>query len=191
MKSIIRVLSIILIFALFATPLASCNSNGDTNDNVSSDNEGNKELPPLGNAVGKRCIPSDLELISGEGTVNIKDHLGKVVVLNFWGTWCGPCKGELPHFDEVAEEYAEDIVIITVHSYSGLVNAPEYINQNFHNSKMIFANDNETDKYYRALNPGLGSWPVTIFLDADGVITNKIVGAIEKDALIAEINKAK
>ena len=189
MKSIIKLFSLVLVIALFAAPLASCSF--AVVEPGGSEGAGNKELPPLGNEIGKRCIPTDLELVSGEGTVNIQDYKGKVVVLNFWGTWCGPCKGELPHFDEVAEEYAEDVVIITVHSYKDIENAPEYINQNFHNSKMIFANDNETNKYYKALNPKESSWPITIILDADGVITNKIIGAIEKDALIAEIHKAK
>ncbi|MBQ7356498.1 MAG: TlpA family protein disulfide reductase [Clostridia bacterium] len=189
MKSIIRLFSLILVITLFAAPLASCSF--AVVEPGGSEGAGNKELPPLGNEIGKRCIPTDLELVSGEGTVNIQDYKGKVVILNFWGTWCGPCKGELPHFDEVAEEYAEDVVIITVHSYQGIENAPQYITENFHNSKMIFANDNETNKYYKALNPGLGSWPVTIVIDADGVITNKIVGAIEKNTLIDEINKAK
>ena len=216
MKKIIRLISLLLTLALLCSTISSCdygtngsgatnnsgtsgNTNDGTNGSGSTNNSGtsgntndgtNPSLPSYGWEVGKRCIPTDLELVLGGGTVNIEDYEGKIVVINFWGTWCGPCRSELPHFDVVAE-YAEDVVIITVHSYSGLVNAPEYINQNFHNSKMIFANDNETDKYYRVLNPGLSSWPVTIVLDADGVITNKIVGAIHADILIAEIHKAK
>lgn len=192
MKSIIRFLSLILAIALFAMPLSSCDGEGNGNDNSDSAGDGaNKELPAYGNVLGKRCIATDLELISGDGTVNIKDYLDKVVVINFWGTWCGPCKSELPHFSEVAEEYKDEVVILTVHSNYGIENAEAYILENFSDSKMIFAMDKASDGYYRALNPGQTSYPITIVLDKDGVISYKMGGAISKNALVSEIEKVK
>ncbi len=57
---------------------------------------------PIGDDVGDRCMPFGLERVDGSGKINIKDLQGKVVVINFWGYWCGPCKAELPHFNDVA-----------------------------------------------------------------------------------------
>lgn len=191
MKKFIRLISLILIITLFSNTLYSCVFIPSDETGDAGNKEDDKQLPAYGNKVGKRCLPADLELISGEGIVNIKNIVGKVVVINFWGTWCGPCTGELPHFNEVAEEYADSVVIITVHSYDGIEDAPDHINKYFYNSKMIFANDNEEDKYYKMLNPGLGAWPVTIVLDEDGVITYKVVGAIDKATLVSQIENAR
>lgn len=174
---------------MILTPLTSCEES--PSDDTTVEDEDEKDLPPIGNQIGKRCISTDLELVLDDGTVNIKDYVGKIVVINFWGTWCAPCKSELPHFDEVADEYSDSVVILTVHSIDGVENAPAYVEQNHSNSKMIFAKDKSGDGYYKALNPGIRSYPVTIVLDKDGVITYKAVGAISKTTLVSEIEKAK
>ena len=197
MKNIIKILSLILIFSMLNSLLISCNmtpgsdtSEGadDTDDNTEEEDEEN--LPPIGNTIGKRCISTSLELIDG-GTVNIKDFKGKIVVLNFWGTWCGPCKSELPEFDEVAEEYADSVVVLTVHSEYGVENAPDYVAEHFADSKMVFAKDKAGDGYYRALNPGMNSYPITIIVDARGVICARYEGKIAKSVLVSEIEKLK
>lgn len=189
MKKIIKLLALILTLSIFTSSLFSCNmSPEDENEEV--ENESDESSPKVGNKIGNLCITTSLELVFG-GTVNPKDYLGKIVVINFWGTWCDPCKRELPHFDEVAEEYSDSVVILTVHSNLGIENAPSHITENFANSKMVFAMDKANEGYYRALNPGQNSYPITLILDAQGVIRYKVVGDISKDTLTNEINKIK
>ena len=189
MKKIIKLLALILTLSIFTSSLFSCNmSPEDENEEV--ENESTENSLKVGNKIGNLCITTNLELVFG-GSVNVKDYLGKKVVINFWGTWCGPCKNELPHFDEVAEEYSDSVVILTVHSTDGIEDAPSYITDNFSSSKMVFAIDKANDGYYRALNPGQNSYPITIILDEQGVIRYKTVGAISKNTLTNEINKIK
>ena len=202
MKKLSKLISVLLILSLLCSSLISCNkktgdkesseSNGESNSGESNSNT-NSSLPPYGRAIGNRCIPTDLSLVSGDGTVNINDYIGKVVVINFWGTWCDPCKSELPHFDEVATEYADEVVIIAIHSVQGKSAAEPYVTENYPNSNIIFLYDDtgsRFDKYYSMLGCN-GSYPYTLILDENGVITYKDDGVISKTDLISEIEIAK
>ena len=175
MKTIIKTLASLLIFIMSISALLSCD-NTEEPSGVGGLNGpgGTQDQVKQGTEIGDRCPTMPLELISGEGTVDPKDYRGKIVVLNFWGTWCGPCKSELPHFDRIAEEYKHEVVVITVHSVNGINNAPQYISDNFPDSEMIFAKDSPlmagVDVYY-SLSGGEGYYPRTVILDKDGIIT--------------------
>ena len=148
----------------------------------------------MGSSVGMRCPTYSLDLVDGSGKVNVKDFKGKVVIINFWGVWCGPCKQELPDFNEVATEYKDDVVVITIHTVTNKNEAPEYIAENFPNSDMIFAYDlplsSTTDMYFNLLG-GKSSYPRTLILDRNGVITFTYDGKLEHSQLIEEIDKIK
>ena len=171
------------------------NENGDGQNNGNDDGKVNAKP---GNKVGNLAHAMDLDLIGYFGTVNIEDYRGKIVVVNFWGTWCPPCKKELPHFNEIANDYSDDVVVITVHSTANLAFAPEYIDTNYPNSKMIFAYDKLIDEdvpelgdlYFMMLGGSI-YYPRTVVLDSDGVITFAQDGMLSYDALETEILKAK
>ncbi len=146
---------------------------------------------PFGYEVGERCPTMSLELVGG-GDINISELRGKTVVINFWGTWCGPCKAELPHFNELAAEYKEDVVFLIIHTNSNRDTAPEYIDKNFSGSEMIFAYDvpldENTDVYFNLLG-GTFFYPRTLVLDDRGVISHAVDSTITYDELKAEIEK--
>ena len=148
---------------------------------------------PTGNTVGFRCPAYPLELVDGSGTVNIRDLEGKVVIINFWGVWCGPCKQELPDFNLVAEEYDGEVVVLTIHTVSYKKDAPEYISKNFPGSKMLFAYDlpltDNTDMYFTLLG-GSDSYPRTLILDQRGVITFTAENKVSHKTLVENIEKA-
>ncbi|MBQ3589353.1 MAG: 4Fe-4S binding protein [Clostridia bacterium] len=155
---------------------------------------------PQGNSVGDTCLGYDLEIIDENGlsgqTFNPAQYTGKVTVINFWGTWCGPCVAELPHFDELASDYKNTVNVVAIHSVLLNNTAQEYIANNYADSNIIFALDGKNenavgikDEYYTALG-GTGSWPMTIVLDKNGVISDYIVGSLTHDELIASVNNA-
>ena len=102
------------------------------------------EMPSDGYLPGALCPSYDVSLFAGEGsadTFNVSGA-GKVTVINFWGTWCGPCKSELPHFDELAREYGDRIVMLAIHSNQGVADAPAYIAEHYADSPILFGYDN-------------------------------------------------
>jgi thiol-disulfide isomerase/thioredoxin/Fe-S-cluster-containing hydrogenase component 2 len=156
---------------------------------------------PVGNRVNQKCPTIPLSYVNGygNGTLDIKSLRGKVVVINFWGTWCDSCKEELPHFSEVAGEYStDDVIFVTVHT-SGTRGAEipeEYIASKdyLHSSNMLFVMDkqlegSQADEYYTALG-GRGSYPMTLVLDERGVITAKKVGKMDYTELKSAVEAA-
>src|SRR5260370_22429569 len=74
-------------------------------------------LTLLASGASKELPKSDLTLKDLNGQrVRLRDYRGKVVVLNFWATWCGPCKAELPMLVEAAKDYASRGVVFVAAS---------------------------------------------------------------------------
>ena len=137
--------------------------------------------------VGEKCYALDLELIGSDGeTINVDYYQGKVIVINFWGTWCAPCVAELPHFDDVASEYGDDIAVIAVHTVDQKEKAEQYVNTNYPDTKIKFVYDTNDgsglDKYYTILG-GKGSYPMTIIVDKKGKIQFSMEGSMTHEEL--------
>ena len=152
-----------------------------------------------GNRKGQRCLTTSLSYVPGygDGALDIKSLRGKVVVLNFWGTWCPPCVGELPYFNRIADEYSTDeVVVVTVHTSDtrGGDTPTEYIENHFPGSNMLFLLDKlipgtSSDEYHTALG-GNASYPMTLVLDERGIITEKRIGPMEYEELKAAVEAA-
>ena len=114
---------------------------------------------------------------------DLTDYRGKIVVLNFWATWCIGCKQEMPIFVDIHKKYHDRGVVVLAASVDD-ENTRKYIVPFAHSYKMDFpillGASAETMH-----DLGLGdALPSTVFLDADGNVVGKIMGAAKKkDAL--------
>ena len=101
------------------------------------------------------------------------DLVGKVVVLKFWATWCGPCLAEFPHFVELLEKYENDdeVIFLTVASAGS---TPETVGEILSESGYTFPVLLDTGG--SALDFGVLGYPTTFYLDPDGVIQLKRTG---------------
>ena len=152
-------------------------------------------LPPRGNEVGTLCYSTALQTVDANGLTGevfeVDQNRGKVTVINFWGTWCGPCVAELPHFNEVAKEYADDVTVVAVHTVYGNDKEAAYIAENYADSPIIFATDLEGEAYYGMLTLGGNpTYPMTIIVDADGIVTANIANPMTHEELIAAVEDA-
>ena len=127
-------------------------------------------------------------------TYSPADSRGKVTVINFWGTWCLPCKDELPFFDRVARE-DEDVVVVAVHSVQDMAGAPSHIAENYPDSAIIFAQDSAlsgagTDDVITMMGGGM-QYPYTVIVNTEGVITYLGAGSMTYEQLAALVAEAK
>ena len=144
--------------------------------------------PEVGSEVGDACYSYDLTRVDATGileeTIN-PTTTGKLTIINFWGTWCGPCVKELPYFDQIATNYKDDVVVIAVHTATVADTEPAYIAEHYPDSNILFAKDDGEGFYgtfYTALG-GRDTYPYTVVLDENGVILKIFVNALEYEDL--------
>ncbi len=157
---------------------------------------------PTSAEIGSLCPSYDLEIIGPEGATGLTidpQKTGKFTIINFWGTWCGPCVEELPYFEKIATEYAEDAVVIAIHSYFDRETAPEwfvkdlpqenYIGKQYEDMHIIFAQDytdsdtTPNDPGYYGILGGRGPYPYTLILDQSGKILHIFDGSLHYEDL--------
>ena len=127
-----------------------------------------------------------------EETFTLSEYRDKIIVLNFWATWCGPCVAELPHFAQLKANYPE-IVVVAI--YADVHNdLPNYLvnEKGWHDNGILFAQDVVSSDgaclVYDTLG-GVGSLPMTLVLDRDGVITFTLQNSVTYQMLAEQIEK--
>jgi thiol-disulfide isomerase/thioredoxin len=121
-------------------------------------------------------------------TVTKQDFAGKVVIVDFWGTWCPPCRMEIPHFLELHQRYrAAGLEIVGINyeqvdSFSAPGVIREFVEQNKVTYPCLIG-----DQKTKTQVPGFGSFPTTLFLDRSGKVRLSLVGyhsLVELEAIV-------
>ena len=115
--------------------------------------------------------------------VKLSDYIGRPVVVNFWASWCPPCKEEMPLFNELSNKYKEDeLTVLMVDLTDGqretMDKAKKFIKDNNYNMKVLFDNDGTA-----SINYNIASIPRTLFIDKEGYIAYDHSGQITEDEL--------
>lgn len=99
-------------------------------------------------------------------TVYLHDFLGKVVVLNFWATWCAPCRLEMPHLQRAHEEFsADDVVILAINVGEGVETVNAFMAGNGYDMTVFLDGEGRLAAGY-----GVNVYPMTFFIDGEGNI---------------------
>jgi len=112
----------------------------------------------------------------------LQDYRGKIVVLNFWATWCVPCAKEMPIFVETAKDYGQRGVVfvaVSLDDRSTRPKIPDFI-EKFQIDFPVWQGASTMDLADLKLGQGL---PATAFVDRDGKIVARVLGQIPKDLL--------
>ena len=131
----------------------------------------------------KGASAPNFQVYDREGNpVELSQFIGKPIVLNFWASWCGPCKMEMPDFNALYLELGEDVHFLMVNCTDGsretVETASGFIQEQGYSFPVYFDQDGSAAYAYSAY-----ALPTTYFMDAQGHVVTKSVGAISADTL--------
>jgi thiol-disulfide isomerase/thioredoxin len=135
---------------------------------------------------GKPAPAFTLTDMSGK-KVSLADYKGHPVIVNFWATYCGPCKLEMPWFEEFRKKYAaQGLIVLGLDEEDGVTReqVQKAADRTGVTYPILIANDKLATQY------GLGDYlPVTFFVDKDGTIVEQAAGVGSKDQMEANVRK--
>lgn len=135
----------------------------------------------------KRNPAPDFTLKDVDGkTVKLSDYKGKVVLLNFWATWCGPCKIEIPWFIEFQQRYKDrgfTVIGVSVDE-DGWEAVKPYLATKQVNYPVVVS-----DEAVNTMYGGIEGLPTTFVLDKDGKIANTHIGLVSKKEYESDIEQ--
>ena len=124
-----------------------------------------------------------LELLDGE-TVTLSELKGKVIMLDFWASWCPPCRQEAPTLSQVYREFkGQEVEFIGIDIWDRPSDAIEYVDL----FDVPYPNSIDSEGIV-AIDYGVKGIPEKIFIDPNGFISKKFVGPISADTLRATLD---
>jgi thiol-disulfide isomerase/thioredoxin len=140
--------------------------------------ENRTDRPPA--AEEGRAAPNFHLRDIGDGASSLTDYRGKWVLVNFWASWCGPCRSEVPDLQELAQRRPDDIVILGVNQQETREAAAKFADEFDVTYPVVLDRSGEVSQAYRA--QGL---PVSYLVSPEGVIVKAYRGRITDDDLEA------
>ena len=167
----IAILILAILISLFAIFLATGLAN-----QASATGRSGEQL------IGRKAPEFLADSINGK-PVSLSNFPESPILLNFWASWCPPCRDETPHFEKIWRLYKEkDVVVIGINVQDDLNSANEYISE----FDVTFING--MDKNGRIMvDYGVTGLPVTFFLDREGMIIGRWVGSIGASSLESRV----
>ena len=160
MDKALKVITMVLvsIVALLGVLLPGCTGSGSTSGQ--------------GPEIGKTAPGFTLKGLDGQ-EVSLSDLRGKPVLLNFWASWCGPCRLEMPFLQQIYEKWTgEGLVLLAVNLQEDQNTVQEFVRNGGFTFPILLSPGNEVPLAYN-----IRGIPATFFIDADGIIRDIKIGA--------------
>jgi thiol-disulfide isomerase/thioredoxin len=126
--------------------------------------------------------PEAITLLDG-GSVRIEDYAGQTVLVNFWATWCPPCKAEMPELEAYYQDYRDQgFTMLAVNSGDPAEMAEGFIERAGYSFPVGVDPDGRTSQAF-----GVNGLPTSIIYGPDGEVVYRHVGAISREVLEAEV----
>lgn len=166
--------------------IANDEDHENTNDDETKTDEDDtsSEEPLIGLEEGNAAPDFDLETLEG-GDVSLSDYRGERVLLNFWATWCPPCRAEMPDLEKFNQN--NDVTILAVNltqTEDDLETIEDFIDEYDATFPILLDEDVEVAGLY-----GIQPIPTSYMIDSDGIIRKKVFGALQYDMMVSELDK--
>jgi thiol-disulfide isomerase/thioredoxin len=135
--------------------------------------------------TGARAVDFTAQTLDGK-SVRLSDYRGKQPVwLNFWASWCGPCKAEMPAMEELHQAYKDKgLVMLGFDVAEPKATVDDFVKSRAFSWIFLVEENGQTANRYQTT--GI---PTHVFINKDGVITNRISSGLPKDYMEAEVKK--
>jgi peroxiredoxin len=175
---IVLITAVLIVAVLIGVAIITINT-------YNSSMKNNTPSKPIGinpSAIKTNAIDFKLKDLDGK-ELSLSDLKGKKVFLNFWATWCPPCKAEMPEIEKLYEETKDsDLVIVAVEIGEPLSTVKSFIDSNKYSFKVLLDSDQSVASKYN-----IASIPTSYFIDVDGNVISKNVGGMNIDQMKASI----
>ena len=152
---------------------------------------GQDEFIPEGNDNQTKTMSLDFTVQDLDGnSIKLSDFYGKPIVLNFWASWCPPCKSEMPEFDQAYKELNGEVQFLMINQTDGdretIETGSEYVKSEGFTFPVYYDTNLEAAYVYNVT-----AIPTTFFIDKEGYIISQVKGAMTKEILMDNIGKIK
>lgn len=138
---------------------------------------GDSAAAPAGPALNAPAPEFELLTLDGQ-PLRLSASTGKIRVLNFWATWCGPCQEEMPLLQETQERYGEQVTVLAVNNDETEQKVRTFVEESDLRLVVLLDPGAKITELYR-----VRGFPTTIFIDEKGVIRYQHLGALNGDTL--------
>jgi peroxiredoxin len=144
---------------------------------------GSEALPMMSESKDQPAPDFTLKTLAGD-EVELSKLRGKVVIVNFWATWCGPCRAEIPHLNALYDKYAAkglEIVGVSL-DRTGEAGVRAFVEKNGMRYIVAMGNSDVVVKY-----GGVSAIPTTFIIDREGKVRGRWEGFRDESAMVAAI----
>ncbi|GIM27649.1 hypothetical protein CPJCM30710_03150 [Clostridium polyendosporum] len=187
-KFIFPILAVLLFSISMYTVINFNKDNSNTNSNSSTQATINNEdtvKNSQSSTTSEKVSALDFRLKDLNGKeVSLNDFKGKKVFLNFWATWCPPCRAEMPDIEKLYQETKDsDLVILAVNIGEDNNTVKSFIDKNTYNFRVLLDTDQSVASKYDIV-----SIPTSFFIDKEGYIIAKKIGAMSLEEMKSYVN---